>query len=155
VRQSNCLSFMEKFQKFLRADRSHVLIYDFEQADVTVNGERKDKGKGCDYAVIIRNGSNCNLVVLIECKGGQLSISDFEDARRQLEYSVDFVKKAFDEKASDEKAFDDVPILAVLCYDRFTAQVGNYLRIALNKPLRHGVMLILKKADDAECSVCR
>jgi len=94
--------------------------------------------------VISRNGSNCNLV-LIECKGGELSISDFKDAERQLEYSVDFVKKAF----------DDVPDLAVVCYDRFTAQVGNYLRIALNKPLRHGVMLILKKADDAECSVCR
>jgi hypothetical protein len=136
---------MEKFQKFLRADRSHVLVYDFEQADVTVNGERKDKGKGCDYAVIIRNGSNCNLVVLIECKGGELSTSDFKDAERQLECSVDFVKKAF----------DDVPDLAVVCYDRFTAQVGNYLRVALNKPLRHGVMLILKKAEDAECSVCR
>jgi hypothetical protein len=140
---------MEKFQKFLRADRSHVLVYDFEKADVTVGGERKEKGKGCDYVVIIRNGSNCNLV-LIECKGGQLSTSDFKDAERQLECSVDFVKKAF-----DEKAFDDVPILAVVCYDRFTAQVGNYLRIALNKPLRHGVMLILKKAEDAECSVCR
>ena len=138
------MSFMEKFQKFLRADRSHVLVYDFEQADVTVNDERKDKGKGCDYAVISRNGSNCNLV-LIECKGGELSISDFKDAERQLEYSVDFVKDAY----------DDVPDLAVVCYDRFTAQVSNYLRIALNKPLRHGVMLILKKAEDAECSVCR
>ena len=94
--------------------------------------------------MISRNGSNCNLV-LIECKGGELSISDFKDAERQLECSIDFVKKAF----------DDVPDLAVVCYDRFTAQVGNYLRIALNKPLRHGVMLILKKADDAECSVCR
>ena len=39
------MSFMEKFQKFLRADRSHVLVYDFEQADVTVNGERKDRGR--------------------------------------------------------------------------------------------------------------
>jgi hypothetical protein len=113
---------MEKFQKFLRADRSHVLVYDFEQADVTVGGERKEKGKGCDYAVISRNGSNCNLV-LIECKGGELSISDFEDARRQLEYSVEFVKKAF-----DEKAFDDVPILAVLCYDQCKAQVVEYMR---------------------------
>jgi hypothetical protein len=135
---------MEKFQKFLRADRSHVLVYDFEQADVTVGGERKEKGKGCDYAVIIRNGSNCNLV-LIECKGGQLSISDFKDAERQLEYSVDFVKDAY----------DDVPDLAVVCYDRFTAQVGNYLRIALNKPLRHGVRLILLKSNAAKCSVCR
>jgi hypothetical protein len=144
VRPSSCSSFMERFQKFLRADRSHVLVYDFEKADVTVGDRTKEKGKGCDYAVISRNGSDCNLV-LIECKGGQLSISDFEDAKRQLEYSVDFVKDAY----------DDVPDLAVVCYDRFTAQVSNYLRIALNKPLRHGVMLILKKAEDAECSVCR
>ena len=143
MRPSSCSSFMERFQKFLRADRSHVLVYDFEKADVTVGGRTKEKGKGCDYVVISRNGSNCNLV-LIECKGGQLSIGDFEDAKRQLEYSVDFVKKAF----------DDVQDLAVVCYNRFTAQVGNYLRIALNKPLRYGVMLILKKADDAECRVC-
>jgi hypothetical protein len=135
---------MERFQKFLRADRSHVLVYDFEKADVTVGGRTKEEGKKCDYVVISRNGSNCNLV-LIECKGGELSTSDFKDAERQLECSVDFVKKAF----------DDVPDLAVVCYDRFTAQVGNYLRVALNKPLRHGVMLILKKAEDAECSVCR
>jgi hypothetical protein len=127
-----------------RFHHSYVLVYDFEKADVTVGDRTKEKGKGCDYVAISRNGSNCNLV-LIECKGGQLSISDFEYAKRQLEYSVDFVKKAF----------DDVPDLAVVCYDRFTAQVSNYLRIALNKPLRHGVMLILKKADDAECSVCR
>jgi hypothetical protein len=144
VRPSSCSGFMERFQKFLRADRSHVLVYDFEKVDVTVGDRTKEKDKGCDYVVISRNGSNCNLV-LIECKGGQLSISDFEDARRQLEYSVDFVKDAF----------DDVPDLAVVCYDRFTAQVGNYLRVALNKPLQHGVMLILKKAGDAECSVCR
>jgi hypothetical protein len=135
---------MERFQKFLRADRSHVLVYDFEQADVTVGGRTKEKGKGCDYAVISRNGSDCNLV-LIECKGGELSISDFEDAKKQLEYSIDFVKDAY----------YDVPDLAVVCYDRFTAQVSNYLRVALNKPLRHGAMLILKKAEDAECSVCR
>jgi hypothetical protein len=135
---------MERFQKFLRADRSHVLVYYFEKADVTVGGRTKEKGKGCDYAVISRNGSNCYLV-LIECKGGELSISDLEDAKKQLEYSVDFVKDAY----------DDVPDLAVVCYDRFTAQVSNHLRIALNKPLRHGVMLILKKAEDAECSVCR
>jgi hypothetical protein len=135
---------MEKFQKFLRADRSHVLVYDFEQADVTVGGERKEKGKGCDYAVISRNGSNCNLV-LIECKGGELSTSDFKDAERQLECSVDFVKDAY----------YDVPDLAVVCYDRFTAQVSNYLRVALNKPLRHGVMLILLKSNAAKCSVCR
>jgi hypothetical protein len=135
---------MEKFQKFLRADRSHVLVYDFEQADVTVGGERKEKGKGCDYAVIIRNGSNCNLV-LIECKGGELSISDFEDARRQLEYSVDFVKKAF----------DDVPILAVLCYDQCKAQVVEYMRAPSKKWLRHGVRLIPLKSNAAKCSVCR
>jgi hypothetical protein len=144
VRPSSCSSFMERFQKFLRADRSHVLVYDFEKADVTVGGRTKEKGKGCDYVVISRNGSNCNLV-LIECKSGQLSISDFEYAKKQLECSIDFVKDAY----------DDVPDLAVVCYDRFTAQVSNYLRIALNKPLRHGVMLILKKAEDAECSVCR
>jgi hypothetical protein len=144
VRPSSCSSFMERFQKFLKADRSHVLVYDFEKADVTVGGRTKEKGKGCDYAVVSMNGSNCNLV-LIECKGGQLSTSDLEDAKRQLEYSVDFVKDAY----------DDVPDLAVVCYDRFTAQVSNHLRIALNKPLRHGVMLILKKAEDAECSVCR
>jgi hypothetical protein len=140
---------MEKFQKFLRADRSHVLVYDFEQADVTVGGERKEKGKGCDYAMISMNGSNCNLV-LIECKGGELSISDFEDARRQLEYSVDFVKKAF-----DEKAFDDVPILAVLCYDRCKAQVVEYMRAPSKKWLRHGVRLIPLKSNAAECRVCR
>jgi hypothetical protein len=121
-----------------------VLVYDFEQADVTVGGRRKEKGKGCDYVVVSGNDSDCNMV-LIECKGGQLSISDFEYAKRQLECSVDFVKMAF----------DDVPDLAVVCYDQYTAQVGNYLRIALNKPLRHGVRLILKKADDAECRVCR
>lgn len=149
MRQSNCLSFMEKFQKFLRADRSHVLVYDFEKADVTVGGERKEKGKGCDYVVISRNGSNCNLV-LIECKGGQLSISDFEDARRQLEYSVDFVKKAF-----DEKAFDDVPILAVLCYDQCKAQVVEYMRAPSKKWLRHGVRLIPLKSNAAKCRVCR
>jgi hypothetical protein len=135
---------MERFQKFLRTDRSHVLVYYFEKADVTVGGRTKEKGKGCDYAVIFRNGSNCYLV-LIECKGGELSISDLEDAKRQLEYSVDFVKDAY----------DDVPDLAVVCYDRFTAQVSNHLRIALNKPLRHSVRLILKKTEDAECSVCR
>jgi len=144
VRPSSCSSFMERFQKFLRTDRSHVLVYYFEKADVTVGGRTKEKGKGCDYAVIFRNGSNCYLV-LIECKGGELSISDLEDAKRQLEYSVDFVKDAY----------DDVPDLAVVCYDRFTAQVSNHLRIALNKPLRHSVRLILKKTEDAECSVCR
>ena len=45
MRQSSCSSFMEKFQKFLRADRSHVLVYDFEQADVTVNGRGKTRGR--------------------------------------------------------------------------------------------------------------
>jgi hypothetical protein len=144
VRPSSCSSFMERFQKFLRADRSHVLVYYFEKADVTVGGRTKEKGKGCDYAVISRNGSNCYLV-LIECKGGELSISDLEDAKKQLEYSVDFVKDAY----------DDVPDLAVVCYDRFTAQVSNHLRIALNKPLRHGVRLILLKSNAAKCSVCR
>ena len=144
MKPSSCSSFMERFQKFLRTDRSHVLVYYFEKADVTVGGRTKEKGKGCDYAVIFRNGSNCYLV-LIECKGGELSISDLEDAKRQLEYSVDFVKDAY----------DDVPDLAVVCYDRFTAQVSNHLRIALNKPLRHSVRLILKKTEDAECSVCR
>jgi hypothetical protein len=144
VRPSSCSSFMERFQKFLRDDSSNELVYDFEKADVTINGKRKERGRGCDYVVVSGNGSNCNLV-LIECKGGQLSISDFEYAKKQLEYSVDFVKDAY----------DDVPDLAVVCYDRFTAQVGNYLRIALNKPLRHGVMLILLKSNAAKCSVCR
>ena len=144
MRPSSCLSFMESFQKFLRADRSHALVYDFEKADVTVGGKRKEKGKGCDYVVVSGNDSDCN-VALVECKGGQLGISDFEDAKKQLEYSVEFVRDAF----------DDVPDLAVVCYGQYTAQVGNYLRVALNKPLRHGVRLIFNKADDAVCRMCR
>jgi hypothetical protein len=66
------------------------------------------------------------------------------EARKRRKIRVEFVRDAF----------DDVPDLAVVCYDQYTAQVGNYLRVALNKPLRHGVMLILKKADDAECRIC-
>jgi len=87
----------------MRADRSHALVYNFEKADVTVGGKRKEKKRGCDYVVVSGNDSDCNMV-LIECKGGQLSISDFEDAKRQLEYSIEFVRTAF----------DDVPDLAVI-----------------------------------------
>jgi mRNA-degrading endonuclease RelE of RelBE toxin-antitoxin system len=135
---------MEKFQKFLRDDSSNELVYDFEKADVTINGERKERGRGCDYVVISGNVRNCNLV-LIECKGGELSISHFEDAKRQLEYSVDFVKKAF----------DDVPDLAVVCYDQCKAQVVEYMRAPSNKWLRHGVRLIPLKSNAAKCRVCR
>jgi mRNA-degrading endonuclease RelE of RelBE toxin-antitoxin system len=135
---------MEKFQKFLRDDSSNELVYDFEKADVTINGERKERGRGCDYVVISGNVRNCNLV-LIECKGSELSISHFEDTKRQLEYSVDFVKKAF----------DDVPDLAVVCYDQCKAQVVEYMRAPSNKWLRHGVRLIPLKSNAAKCRVCR
>jgi hypothetical protein len=135
---------MEKFQKFLRDDSSNELVYDFEKADVTINGKRKERGRGCDYVVVSGNVRNCNLV-LIECKGGELSISDFEDARRQLEYSIEFVKDAF----------SDSPDLAVLCYDQCKAQVVEYMRAPSNKWLRHGVRLIPLKSNAAKCRMCR
>jgi len=45
VKRSSCSSFTERFQKFLRADRSRKLVYDFEGADVTVGDARKEKGR--------------------------------------------------------------------------------------------------------------
>jgi len=145
VKRSSCSSFTERFQKFLRADRSRKLVYDFEGADVTVGDARKEKGRGCDYAMMIRNGGNCEMV-LIECKGGELNLGDFKDAKEQLEYSVDFVKTAF----------DDVPDLAVICYERVSDIILR--RNLLNERLRHGVRLILmqvKDERDAYCRICR
>lgn len=149
MKRSSCSSFTERFQKFLRADRSRKLVYDFEGADVTVGDARKEKGRGCDYAMMIRNGGNCEMV-LIECKGGELNLGDFKDAKEQLEYSVDFVKTAF----------DDVPDLAVICYERSSAIVSDIIlrRNLLNERLRHGVRLILmqvKDERDAYCRICR
>lgn len=145
MKRSSCSSFTERFQKFLRADRSRKLVYDFEGADVTVGDARKEKGRGCDYAMMIRNGGNCEMV-LIECKGGELNLGDFKDAKEQLEYSVDFVKTAF----------DDVPDLAVICYERVSDIILR--RNLLNERLRHGVRLILmqvKDERDAYCRICR
>ena len=145
MKRSSCSSFTERFQKFLRADRSRKLVYDFEGADVTVGDARKEKGRGCDYAMMIRNGGNCEMV-LIECKGGELNLGDFKDAKEQLEYSVDFVKTAF----------DDVPDLAVICYERVSDIILR--RNLLNERLRHGVRLILMKVKDerdAYCRICR
>ena len=68
----------------------------------------------------------------------------------QLEYSVDFVKTAF----------DDVPDLAVICYERSSGIVSDIIlrRILLNERLRHGVRLILMQVKDeryAYCRICR
>jgi len=95
--------------------------------------------------MMIRNGGNCEMV-LIECKGGKLNLGDFKDAKEQLEYSVDFVKTAF----------DDVPDLAVICYERVSDIILR--RNLLNERLRHGVRLILMQVKDeryAYCRICR
>ena len=144
MRQSNCSSFMERFQNYLRRSSSDELFYDFEKADIAINGIRKQGGRGCDYAILSSKDKGCN-VVLVECKSGELGISDFERGKKQLEHSIDFIKMTFDEP----------PDLAVICYERAEALVVNILRADLSKRLRHGVRLILRKlSDEGYCAAC-
>lgn len=135
---------MERFQSYLRKGSFNKLFYDFEEAEVEVNGIRKKGGRGCDRAIVIRRGKVCK-VVLVECKGGELGISDFEKGKNQLNYSIDFIWKAF----------DDQPDLAVICYEKFSAHVANYLRTLINKRVNRGVQLLLRKlSEDEYCSAC-
>lgn len=135
---------MEKFQNYLRRSRSNELFYDFEKADVEINGIRKERGSGCDYAILLIKGKCCE-VVLVECKGGELGISDFERAKKQLEYSIEFIKKSFDE----------TPSLAVICCERRAAQVVNILRVPSSKILRYQVQLIvLTLSNKGYCVAC-
>ena len=144
MKQSSCSSFTEKFRDYRRQNSSDATLYDFEGAEVAVNDVRKRKKEGCDYAFVLRQGGSCE-IILVECKGGRLGISDFEKAKKQLEYSIRFMKDAF----------GDPPDMAVICYESCDAMVTFHLKGRPRQKLLHSVQLILysKKASNY-CKVC-
>jgi len=69
VRQSNCLSFMEKFQKYLKQNYNEFQIYEFERAEIMIGDVKKNPKQG-----------------------------DFENAKKELEYAINFLYQAFNDR---------------------------------------------------------
>ena len=115
-------------------------FFEFEKADFSQYG--KPAGTGCDRLILLKKPASCE-IILIECKSGRLSISDYERGKRQLEDSIDSIFKMFGEN----------PDLAVICYDKMDPYVTQLLR-GPKLRLKYQVNFIFKKRNDQYCKGC-
>ena len=130
---------MERFQPYLIRSRSAEHVYNFENAELIQHG--KPAGQGCDRAIL--KSDTCELI-LVECKNGYLSLSDFTRAFEQLTYSVIIVYRVFGEP----------PDLAVLCYEKLDPWVSSALRsLKIFRTIRE-VRFIAEKFDGGFCKAC-
>ena len=139
MKRSSCLSFMERFQPYLIRSRSAEHVYNFENAELIQHG--KPAGQGCDRAIL--KSDTCQLI-LVECKNGYLSLSDFNRAIEQLTYSIGIVYRVFEEP----------PDLAVLCYEKLDPWVSSALRsLKIFRTIRE-VRFIAEKFAGEFCKAC-
>jgi len=137
---------MEKFQPYLlqnkarkQSSSTNTCFYDFEKANFQ---DYKQADKGCDQILFLNESNSCK-VILLECKGGHVSIHDFEDARKQLEYSVDVIVNMFGEP----------PDLAVLCHGKLAPMVAEILKNI--KYIKHEVRFIAVRYKEHQyCRKC-
>ena len=130
---------MERFRPYLIRSRSAEHVYNFENAELIQHG--KPAGQGCDRAIL--KSDACELI-LVECKNGYLSLSDFNRAIEQLTYSIGIVYRVFEEP----------PDLAVLCYEKLDPWVSSALRsLKIFRTIRE-VRFIAEKFDVEFCKAC-
>lgn len=140
VKQSSCLTFIEKFQNHLKYEGKGVRVYDFENAEIHGPNVIKEAGHGCDYVQVY----NCTLVI-VECKKGRLSINDFEDAKKQLQYSIEVIMGLC----------GSPPNHAIICYEKIDAFVVTSMRRVRVIKLKHNVVLKFSRLETNECYPCQ
>jgi len=128
-------SFIEKYRNCHEKRIDKLLIFKFEGCIAQSKSE-----KSCDYAIAVQDEQQ---LFLIECKDGKVSLRDFDQGIKQLENSIEIIRKEF-------KA---VPDLAVLCYGKLDHLV--LVRLRYIKKLRYNVRFAAKRLAEKYCIACK